>query len=438
MRERFARFRRYGKSRLLGDVASFYLPYLEEAIAVEPEIRIVALKRPREEVVASFAEWLDRHMPLPTNHWARQPAPGWHHDPHRTRTYPQYDTANREEGIRRYWDEYYRRVDELVRRYPEHLRLFDTYEALNTEACQREMLSFLGIAPERQVLSVGLHVDRPPRQPARRKRYPARRSSGNPMDPRRAVILVPFASAIMPPCERALEELERRGYEVRRVGGYAAIDQGRNQMATDALLDGYEETIWIDADVEFHPDAIERLRSHQLPIACGIYPQKGRRAIASHIMPDTPKMVFGKEGGLSEILYAGAGFLLIRREVYLTVQDRLQLPVCNERFGSPMIPFFQPMLRPCDDGYWYLAEDYAICERCRQAGYKIVADTTIRLWHIGHHAFGWEDAGTERKRFETFVLNFDSHGEPVRPDGPPPCQPQETPDQVPENPASES
>ena len=112
------------------------------------------------------------------------------------------------------------------------------------------------------------------------------------MDPRRCVILVPFSSTIIPPCERALEELERRGYDVRRVGGYAAIDQGRNQMATDALLDGYEETMWIDADVGFHPDSVERLRSHALPMVCGIYPQKAKRALACHVLPGAPSITF--------------------------------------------------------------------------------------------------------------------------------------------------
>jgi hypothetical protein len=62
------------------------------------------------------------------------------------------------------------------------------------------------------------------------------------MDPRKCVILVPFSGFIHQECEDALKELERRGYQVRRVGGYAAIDQGRNQMATDALRDGFEET----------------------------------------------------------------------------------------------------------------------------------------------------------------------------------------------------
>jgi hypothetical protein len=400
--ERFARFRLHGKARLLGDVASFYLPYLEEAIAAEPDIRIVCLKRPREEAVASFCRWLDQNMPLPTNHWAKQPAPGWHHDPHWTRIFPQYDTQDRADGIRRYWDEYYERVAELMRRYPAHIRLYDTYESLDTERGLRDLLSFVGIPPEQQVLAVGTRAARQLDGPRRRPRQ----LSTDPLDPRRCVILVPFATSIIPPCERALVELERRGYPVRRVGGYAAIDQGRNQMATDALLDGYEETMWIDADIDFHPDAIDRLRAHNLPIVCGIYPQKGKRALASHIMPGSPKIVFGRDGGLVEILYAGAGFLLVRREAYLAVQEQLQLPMCNERFRIPLIPFFHPLLHECEDGHWYLAEDYAFCERARRCGFKIMADTTIRLWHVGNYAYGWEDAGMGRERFDTFVLNF--------------------------------
>jgi hypothetical protein len=409
IRERFARFRLHGKGRILGDAASFYLPYIDEAIAAEPEIRIVCLKRPREEVVASFCQWLDRTTPLPTNHWAKVPAPGWHHDPVRTRIYPQYDTQDRQEGIRRYWDEYYQHVEEWIGRFPDHICLFDTYDALNTEAGLRDLLGFVGIPPERQVLAVGTNVDNPPA----RMRTP-RQLSDNPMDPRRCAILVPFASYIMPACERALQELERRGYPVRRVGGYAAIDQGRNQMATDALLDGFEETMWIDADVDFHPDSIDRLRSHRLPISAGIYPQKGKRALASHVIPGAPKMVFGRDGGLVEILYAGAGFLHIRREVYLTMQQRLALPMCNERFRIPLIPFFHPMLHECEDGHWYLAEDYAFCERARQCGFKVMADTTIRLWHIGNQAYGWEDAGMERERFDTFVLNFGPKPDPAQ------------------------
>jgi hypothetical protein len=85
--------------------------------------------------------------------------------------------------------------------------------------------------------------------------------------------------------------------------------------------------------------------------------------------------------------------------------------MCNERFRTPMSPFFYSMLLPVDDGTWYLAEDYAFCERARQCGYKIIADTTFRLAHIGSQAYSWEDAGVERDRFDTFVLNLGPEAE---------------------------
>jgi hypothetical protein len=413
IRERLERLRATNRARRIGDVASFYLPYVEEAIAFDPTIRLVCLKRPREEIVAGFCRFLDQHAPFPTNHWAKEPAPGWSHDPFWTHTFPQYDTPDRVEGIGRYWDEYYTRADELVRRFPEQFRVFDT-GVLTGEDGVREVLTFAGVPREEQVVVTGQRPAQaltvPPAGGGVRTDSPAQGGTTNRLDPRRCAILVPFSGFIHQECDDALKELERRGYQVRRVGGYAAIDQGRNQMATDALRDGFAETLWIDSDVAFHPDSIEQLRSHGEPIVCGIYPQKGKRALACHVMPGAPSMTFGKHGGLVELLYAGTGFLLIRREVYLAVQRKLNLPMCNERFGHPMIPFFQPLIRPIEDGYWYLAEDYAFCHRARECGFRVLADTSIRLWHIGQYRYGWEDAGIDRQRFGAFTLNFGPPG----------------------------
>jgi hypothetical protein len=484
MEQRLVRWRKkFKNARVIADVASFYLPYIEQAIAQEPDLRVVVLKRPREEVVESFCKWLDRLNPLNINHWAERPPHGWHHDPIWTRIFPQYDIEDREQGIRRYWDEYDARVGELVLRFPENVRVFGTHDALNTEAGQRELLSFAGYAPEAQVLAIGtrhnrsdaagrrrsqaprltpppsangkhaapgayssplaprevsrpaLHdansigMDHAPREGsplAEREGYSTterqatRRISAdanyNPMDRRRCVVLVPYTGYIEPACEDPLKELERRGYAVRRVRGFAAIDQARNQLATDAMIDGYEETLWIDSDVEFHPNDVDRLRSHQQPIVCGIYSQKGKRSLACHALPGTPHLRFGKEGGLHEILYAGTGFLLIRREVYLRMQRELELPVCNERFGHPMVPYFQPLANGDEDGVWYLAEDYAFCQRARGCGYRILADTTIRLYHIGKQRYGWEDAGVDRQRFPAFTLHLEGQPELLKRD----------------------
>ena len=63
------------------------------------------------------------------------------------------------------------------------------------------------------------------------------------MTPARCVVLVPFQGRIFSRCQSGLIELERRGYAVRRVEGYSAIDQARNQLASDALRDGFAETL---------------------------------------------------------------------------------------------------------------------------------------------------------------------------------------------------
>ena len=46
--------------------------------------------------------------------------------------------------------------------------------------------------------------------------------------------------------------------------GYSAVDAARNQMASDALGQGFAELMWIDSDIVFEPDAVERLRGHNL------------------------------------------------------------------------------------------------------------------------------------------------------------------------------
>jgi len=221
-------------------------------------------------------------------------------------------------------------------------------------------------------------------------------------DPTKCVVLVPVAHSIEPACEEGLRELEKRGYAVRRVRGYSAIDVGRCQLVTDALADGFAETMWIDSDIGFQADDVEKLRQHAVPLVCGIYPQKGKRVLACRLLPGTKEVVFGKGGGLIEIEYAGTGFLLVRAEAYRTIQDRLKLPVCNQYSNRPLVPYFHPIILNTPRGPWYLPEDFSFSERARQAGFSIHADTTIRLKHFGSYGYGWEDAGSEVKRYATY------------------------------------
>lgn len=216
------------------------------------------------------------------------------------------------------------------------------------------------------------------------------------------VALVPVAGTIEPECEASLQKLRARGIKVRVYRGSSAIDQARAMMAHDALADGFTELLWVDSDVAFEPKDLDMLLAHGEPFVCGIYAKKGVRALTCHLLPTTKELVLGEDGGLTEILYAAGGFTLVRSSVYSAIKEKLALPTCNAQFGAPFVPYYQPIVKETEAGPWYLAEDFAFSERARQAGFSVMADTRIRLKHIGRYAYQWEDAGLETKRHPRF------------------------------------
>ena len=44
-----------------------------------------------------------------------------------------------------------------------------------------------------------------------------------------------------------------------------AVDAVRNQLASGAQRVGFAEFMWIDADIVFDPDDVEKLRAYNLP-----------------------------------------------------------------------------------------------------------------------------------------------------------------------------
>jgi hypothetical protein len=222
------------------------------------------------------------------------------------------------------------------------------------------------------------------------------------------LVLVPYLTHIEPDCDRALRELEKRGMTVRRYPATAAIDRTRSDAATRALDEGWDELFWIDSDIAFEPDSVEKLRAHDAPIVSGLYAKKGMQDFAVSLLPGTRELKVGEGGGLVEVRGVGLGFLRTRRAVFEDIRRHYSLPICNTRFGEATIPFFLPMVVAEEAGHWYLGEDYAFCTRARAAGHKILVDTRPRLGHIGRYTYGWEDAGEARKRAPAATFKFDA------------------------------
>jgi len=233
------------------------------------------------------------------------------------------------------------------------------------------------------------------------------------MDNSRCVILVPAGRYIEPHCEFSLRQLEAQGHAVRRLYGFAQIDVARNRLASEAIADGFEELMWIDSDIAFEPQSVQRLRSHGLPIVCGLYPKKAEKEWSPQLLPGQKSITLGEGGGLIEILYAATGFLLVRRQVFLEVQRQQQLPTCFWKGALSTTPFFLPMVIPSGDGHLYLGEDFAFCERARRCGFQIFADTSIRLQHIGIYGYSWEDVGGGLPRYRSYQLRMSGDEEPA-------------------------
>jgi len=165
------------------------------------------------------------------------------------------------------------------------------------------------------------------------------------------------------------------------VPGFSAIDQCRNQVATDALAAGFEELFWLDADTDFQPDALDRLRAHQLPIVSGIYPEKGQRALACRLLPDT-KEVHLRRGGRRDGNSVCRNRLPVkrRREVYDAGPGGIGTCRSATSNSATKRAVFLPMIADSDKGPIYIADDFSFSHRARAAGYKIYA---------GPRRFGW-------------------------------------------------
>jgi len=219
----------------------------------------------------------------------------------------------------------------------------------------------------------------------------------------KAVVLVPHLSGIEWECEQSLRRLEAEGVRVVRREGSSQIDVVRNELASNALHDGFESLLFIDADIGFQPADALRLLARPEPVVAGVYAKKGRRELASRFADGIDEIAFGTGArGLYPLKYAATGFLRIRAGVLRRMIEELSLPLCNAAWGRGAWPFFQPLVVADGDGFHYLGEDWSFSHRLGQVGVTPMADTTIRLWHYGRYGYGWEDAGSDPGRFPSY------------------------------------
>lgn len=157
------------------------------------------------------------------------------------------------------------------------------------------------------------------------------------------------------------------------------IYDARNMLAQDAVKGGFDYLLFLDSDITFPKDLINRLLVHGKPIVSGVYyARRGNHfpVIFSEIRPKTwlrkqkAEKIKNVPNGLFEIKGCGMGCCLIKTEVLKKMLDKGFEP-------------FKPMN--------YLGEDVSFCYRASKLGYKMYADSNIELGHIGDKIYTKRD-----------------------------------------------
>lgn len=173
--ESFTKLQSMSLVSLIGDIAYYYLCYVEDILEVVPECVFVCIKRDREQTVSSWLKkssirrwpslwladrlkcWLTR-TPFYTeyNHWQEHDGSVWKQDPVWDSCFPKFEASSKEQAIGMYWDYYYREASRLEKKFPGNFRIFDVTD-LSDPKGQKRILDFIGVAEDRMILGGEVH-----------------------------------------------------------------------------------------------------------------------------------------------------------------------------------------------------------------------------------------------------------------------------------------
>lgn len=186
------------------------------------------------------------------------------------------------------------------------------------------------------------------------------------------------------------------------------ICASRNMMVSQAInsASGFSHLLFLDSDMIFPYDTLERLLKHDKPIVGGSYCMRREPRAMTHrdgefksylpTIGDYPNDIF-------PVLSMGMGCILIRAEVF----DQL-------RAIDPLGPFFQITYHGGDH---HTGEDVNFFQKVNRAGIPVFCDLrlTNEIRHTGTYDYGPEDVqkwydGTE-PRYDMTSLLLPDHKE---------------------------
>ena len=182
------------------------------------------------------------------------------------------------------------------------------------------------------------------------------------------------------------------------------VTHGRNLLTAGFLDSGFDYMLFVDADVEFKPEAVMRMLVPKKDIICTPYRVKNEPEIKEYAVKFKDKNnIIILPWDIVEIEEGPAGLMLVHRKVYERLMDKhpelkikFDKPTrmkMNEEIGATedaidryMYNFWDTTFR-LDTGEWK-GEDLSFCARAREAGFNIYANLDSETTH--HGSWGWK------------------------------------------------
>ena len=158
---------------MLGDIAHYYLNYVDDIVATGLDVRFICLKRDRQQTIDSWQKkvdpdlWLSKRVSLmlssvierenmfkKRNPWMDHDGNEWDVDLVWDKCFPKFPGPTRAEAIAQYWDYYYEQADKLEAKYGDKFMVIHTPEMSAAEG-QRKILDFCEIPRNKQILADG-------------------------------------------------------------------------------------------------------------------------------------------------------------------------------------------------------------------------------------------------------------------------------------------
>jgi len=159
----------------------------------------------------------------------------------------------------------------------------------------------------------------------------------------------------------------------------------RNTLLNEAYKRKPDDIIWIDTDMVWEPDTLRRLLKHDVDVVGSACRKKIPDNVQFNFQLFKDKSFEPDEKGLIEVRRLGTGFLRMSRKAYTHLWENDKKYEVQGVMGSNVFEI----------GIWQgrelLSEDFIVCEKLIQHGFKIFMDPELTVGHIGTFNY-WADA----------------------------------------------